>query len=95
MQNETAEFVFEIIMETWPEWAGNQLYDTQPYAEFCGIQDYKDAFYDKWQSGDEDAEEPGTFKWEFISKGTYYLYMDDSPTDVSLRVRHVNSLTGE
>jgi len=86
------EFVFEVIMETWPEWPGNELYDDQAFAQFCGIQDYVDAFYDKWQSGDDTAEEPGTFEWVFISKGTYYLYMDGSTTDVSLRVRHVNSL---
>lgn len=95
MPNSTSDFVFEIIMETWPEWAGNELYDDKSYAEFCAIQDYKQAFYDKWEAGYEDAEEPGDFHWEFISKGTYHLYMDGSPTDVALRVRHVNSLTGE
>lgn len=90
-----SDFVFEIIMDEWTEWSGNELYDDKTYAEFCGIQDYKDSFYDKWQAGYDDAEEPGEFHWQFISKALYHLYEDGSPTGVSLKVRHVNSLTGE
>lgn len=89
---EANNFVVEIIMESWPEWAGNELYADFNYAKFCGVQDYKEAFYGPWMHGDEESEEPGVFKWEPITKGVYFLYEDGSPTEVYLRFRHVNQV---
>ena len=89
------DFVFEIIMDEWPEWDGNELYDTADFARFCATQDFENSFYDRWKSGIEDAEEPGSFSWEFISRNLYHLYEDGSPTGVAMKIRHVNSLIGE
>lgn len=85
------DFVLEIIMDEWPEWDGNQLYTTKELAKFFGEQDYENAFYDRYKAGFDDAEAPGAFTWEFISKGLYHLYEDGSPTGVSMKFRHVNS----
>lgn len=82
------DFIFEIIMETWPEWSGNELYADAGYAKFCAVQDYKEAFYNPMNT----EEEPGNFSWDFVCTGLYHLYEDGSPTDVSMKVRHVNTL---
>lgn len=94
MRNSTSDFVFEIIMENWPEFPGNELYSDKTFAEFCGRQDYIEAFYPHWVSGQDDGaeESPGEFTWEFISKNLYHMYEDGYATEVALRVRHVNSL---
>jgi hypothetical protein len=86
------DFVFEIIMDEWPEWDGNQLYDDKSFASFCATQDYEESFYSRWRAGYDDAEEPGNFTWEFISKNLYHLYEDGNPTGIALKIRHVNSL---
>jgi hypothetical protein len=85
------QYVFEIIMDEWPEWSGNELYDTKALAKYFGEQDYEDAFYDMWKEGFDNAKAPGEFTWEFISRGLEHLYEDGSPTGVSLKVRHVQS----
>jgi hypothetical protein len=86
-----SDYVCEIIMDEWPEWTGNELYSTKELAQFFGIQDFENAFYDKWKAGYDDAEEPGEFKWEFISKGLYHLYEDGNPTGVALKFRFVHT----
>jgi hypothetical protein len=83
-------YVFEIEMDDWAEFPGNQLYATQDIARYFAERDYGNAFYDKWMAGFEDAEQPGIFKWEFISRGLYHLYEDGSPTGVSLKFRYVH-----
>jgi len=86
-----ADFVFEIKMDEWPEWIGNELYSTKDLAEYFGIQDFENTFYDRYFADYPDAESPGEFKWEFVSKGLYHLYEDGSPTGVSMKFRHVYS----
>lgn len=83
-------YVFEIKMDDWEEFPGNQLYATQPIAKFFAEQDYENAFYDKWKAGFEDAEQPGEFEWTFISRGLYHMYEDGNPTGVSLKFRYVH-----
>lgn len=85
------DFVFEVIMDEWPEWDGNRLYTSKDLAEYFGIEDFQTAFYEKYFAEYPDAEEPGEFKWEFITKGLYHLYEDGSPTGVSMKFRYVHS----
>lgn len=84
------EFVIEVLMDEWPEWPGNELYTTKALAEYFGIQDYMESFYEQWLAEIPDCEEPGEFHWLFISKGLYHLQEDGSPTGVSMRFRHVH-----
>jgi hypothetical protein len=88
----SSDFVHEIIMDEWPEWPGNQLYGSQELAEYFGIDDFQHTFYDKYFAEFPDAEEPGEFKWEFISRGLYHLYEDGNPTGVALRFRFVHKV---
>lgn len=79
---EKPNWVYEIIKTDEDEWTGNQLYDDFKYAKFCAEQDYREDF------GNFD----GDLTWDFLCKGYYLLWEDNIPTDVELRVRHVNSL---
>jgi hypothetical protein len=83
--NKDKLWVFEVIHVGWPEWEGNQLYDALDYAKFCAEQDYLKAF------PHEDM-----MSWEVLMKATYTMYVhredDIYPTDIEIRVRHVNSL---
>jgi hypothetical protein len=90
-----SDFVFEVMMDEWPEWIGNQLYSTRELAEYFGIDDFEHTFYDRYYADFPDAEAPGEFKWEFISKGYYHLYEDGNPTGVSMRCRFVHSSGGK
>ena len=75
------DYVFEIRHEEWDDFPGNELYETIEQARVLGEQDYRDSF-----PGD------GILKWEPILRSFHVLYEDDIPTDVTLRIRHVNSL---
>lgn len=78
-------WVFEIIMDEYPEWDGNRLYDEKMYAKFCGEQDFL-----------KDFPTDNAVTWEVLMKGTSVLYEmteeGNIPTGVELRVRHVDSL---
>ena len=87
-----ADYVFEVIMDEWPEFPGNALYDDLAYAKFCAEQDYKDEFYGPFLSGIEGAPEPGRLNWDFVCKGLYHMVEDDAPSGVAIKVRHVHSL---
>lgn len=76
-----SDYVFEIRHETWDDFPGNQLYDTISVAKILGEQDFMDSFPFE-----------GVLTWEPILKGFMVLYEDGLPTDITLRVRHVNSL---
>lgn len=84
------DFVFEVIMDEWPEWEGNEVYSTKELAKFFGEKDFENSFYALWKTGSEDAEQPGQFTWEFISRGLYHLYEDGNPTGVAMRLRFVH-----
>lgn len=86
----TEDFVLEVLMDEWPEWPGNELYSTKELAEYFGIEDFMESFYEKWIARIPDAAEPGEFHWEFISKGLYHLLEDGFPTGVSMKFRHVH-----
>lgn len=75
------DWVYEIINPYEPEWQGNELYSSFDYAKFCGRQDFQ-----------EDFAPTGKLDWDFLCKGYYILLEDNIPTDVELRVRHINSL---
>lgn len=86
------EMVIEIILEEDPQWPGNQLYkneDDGGYAKFCAEQDYvdnypnPDGFYNRY------------FRWDFISKGTYFMYENELFTGVQLRYRHLYSIESD
>lgn len=79
----TKDWVFEVIHEDFPTWEGNQLYDTKDYAKFCGVQDYQDTIV---------SARDKKLTWEPIMRDTMHLYVDDVPTGVALKIRHVNSL---
>lgn len=85
-----SEMVIEIIMEDDPQWPGNEIYANDGnggYAKFCAEQDYVDHYpnpdglYDRY------------FTWEFISKGTYFMYENSIYyTGIQMRWRNVHSL---
>jgi len=84
-----SDYVFEVIMDDWPEWPGNELYGDFGYAKFCAEQDYKEAFSEFFTS--EDAKNT-RLNWDFVCKGLYHMVENDVPTDVAIKVRHVHSL---
>ena len=86
------DFVFEIIHDDFETWIGNELYKTQEYAEFCAEHDYMETYYSLFLAGYDDAEQPGVFTWELVTKALYQLYEDSMHTGIFMRVRHVNSL---
>lgn len=77
------QWVYEVLLDDFDSWFGNQLYDTMEYAKFCAEQDLRETVL-----GYGDHE----FTWEFITKNLYHMYMNGDPNGVSIRVRHVNSL---
>lgn len=76
------EWVYEVKHVNYSEWLGNLLYDDLAYAKFCAEQDYREFF----------GEPEHNLHWDFVCKGLYHMYDGDLPTDVELRVRHINSL---
>ena len=91
MVTKNLELVIEIIKEDDSLWFGNQIYkneDSGAFAKFCAEQDYTETY-----QAPEDI--PGEYTWDFISKGTYFMYEDGTPTGVQMRWRDVNSLDSE
>ena len=84
-----ADYVFEVIMDEWPEWPGNELYGDFGYAKFCAEQDYREAFSEFFLS--EEAKNT-RINWDFICKGLYHMLENEVPTGVAIKVRHVHSL---
>lgn len=80
------QWVFEAIMDVWPEWPGNELYDTLEYAKFCAMQDYSESF----------PTDDNPLSWEVLVKGVHVLYSHEDegpePTGVEIRLRNVNTL---
>lgn len=75
-------WVYEIIHANYPTWVGNLLYNDFGYAKFCAEQDCQETF----------GEPNASYTWDFICKGIYQLYDGELPTDIELRIRHVNNL---
>lgn len=84
------DYVFEILMDEYPEWEGNEVYATKDLAEYFGIRDFINTFYARYLANVPAAEEPGEFKWEYITRGLYHLYEDGNPTGVALKFRYVH-----
>lgn len=78
----TDVWVWEVFLEDFPDWDGDQLYDELLYAKFCAEQDYKETIVSS-------RDKP--FTWEQVTREYWHMYLDDVPTGVAIRKRPVYS----
>lgn len=74
------KWIWEVLMEDFPDWFGSQLYYDLAYGKFCSESDYKETIV---------SAQDKSMTWQCITKGMYYMYIDGEFSGMSMILRRV------
>jgi hypothetical protein len=75
------KWVWESLLDDFPDWFGGQLYYDFEYAKWCAEMDYKETVPSAIEK---------SLTWQLVTRGLYHMYIDTEPSGVLLKIRRAH-----